>query len=84
MGASNLDTLNAEAQQVRLEVAHNLVERRSHDSDRTVWGEVVARGYDMRQLLVALTSSAHERVPDAVAAVWGQTWHRGTPQGCSP
>jgi kanamycin nucleotidyltransferase len=61
-----------------------LVERRPYESDRTLWGDVAARGYGVAELVTALTEGAHGRVPDAAEEVWRQTWGWGAPEGYAP
>jgi predicted nucleotidyltransferase len=58
-----------------------LIERRPYESDRTLWGDVVTRGYGMVELVAALTAGAPELVLEAAEEVWRQTWRWGAPAG---
>ncbi len=59
-----------------------LHERRPYESGRTLWGDVIARGYAMRELTQALGEnppSALEAIVAAIEAVWAQTSDWGRP-----
>ena len=57
-----------------------LYERKPYESDRTLWQDVSARGYGMKELVEVITAGSPEKIPAAVDNVWEhiKTW--GTPR----
>lgn len=56
-----------------------LYERRPYESGRTLWQDVVARGYGMEELVPLLTTGSLEHILPAVDDVWKQIGLWGAP-----
>jgi hypothetical protein len=58
-----------------------LYERKPYESGRTLWQDVTARGYGMKELVDALTTGNIQQIPSAIDNVWKQTKTWGAPEG---
>lgn len=61
-----------------------LYERQPYESGRTLWRDVVGRGYGMPALVTALTEGCVERLAEALETVWRATGGWGAPDGWEP
>ncbi|HLZ23692.1 MAG TPA: kanamycin nucleotidyltransferase C-terminal domain-containing protein [Ktedonobacterales bacterium] len=57
-----------------------LHERRPYTSGRTIWTDVVVRGYGMSGLLAALTAGSVDHISAAIELVWAETQLWGKPE----
>lgn len=57
-----------------------LYEQRPYESGRTLWQDVTARGYGMRELIGSLTTGDFQQIPRGIDAVWEQTNTWGAPE----
>lgn len=58
-----------------------LYEQRPYESGRTLWQDVMARGYGMRELVDILTTGPLEQIAPVVDEVWRQIRQWGAPEG---
>lgn len=57
-----------------------LHKRKPYESGRTLWQDVTARGYGMKELVDALTTGNIQQIPSAIDEVWKQTKIWGAPE----
>jgi hypothetical protein len=57
-----------------------LHERKPYESGRTLWQDVITRGYGMKELVDVLSTGALDKIIEAVDNVWDQIKAWGTPE----
>jgi hypothetical protein len=58
-----------------------LHERKPYESGRTLWRDVLARGYGMKELTDVLTQARFGEIKEAIDNVWGKVGNWGAPEG---